>query len=83
MRRAERLAERVGYGFVQPSPAGYDNQIRRLQQTQIAIGQNTDPARCPELAVIHARHGELIPVLAHLRARQAKDFYRHAKLKGT
>lgn len=83
MRRAERLAERFGYGFIQPSPAGYNNQIRRFKQTQIAVGQNTDPARCPELAAIHARHGELIPVIAHLRARQAKDFYRHAKLKGT
>ena len=54
-----------------------------FQQTEIAVGQNANPARRPKLTLINRRHDKTIPVVTHFRARKPEDFHRYAKLKST
>lgn len=56
--------------------------IRLGEKFRTAVGHQADAAGSAQRPFIDGGDGELVPVVAHFRARQAEDLHGYAKLKG-
>jgi hypothetical protein len=65
-----------------PAPAGDHDRIRLGEKFRTAVGHQADAAGSAQRPFIDGGDGELVPVVAHFRARQAEDLHGYAKLKG-
>ncbi|VGP87519.1 hypothetical protein SB00610_04265 [Klebsiella quasipneumoniae subsp. similipneumoniae] len=74
-------AQRLGDRGVDAAPAGDHDGLRLGEKLRAAVGHQPDSAGGSQRPFIDGGDGELVPALAHFRARQAEDLHGHAKLK--
>lgn len=79
---SQRGAQRLGDRGVDAAPAGDHDRIRLGEKFRTAVGHQADAAGGAQGTFIDRGDGELVPVVAHFRARQAEDLHGYAKLKG-
>ena len=75
-------AQRLGDRGVDTAPAGDHNRIRLGEKFRAAVSHQADAAGSAQRPFIDGGDGELVPFVAHFRARQAEDLHGYAKLKG-
>lgn len=79
---SQRGAQRLGDRGVDAAPAGDHDRIRLGEKFRTAVGHQADAAGSAQRPFIDGGDGELVPVVAHFRARQAEDLHGYSKLKG-
>ena len=82
VRLAQRPAQGVGHGLVRAAPTGHHNRAGAGEQRRAAVHLDPEPAGGAERARLQRRHAEAVPVLSHLRPREAEDLHRDAELEG-
>ncbi|GHK51784.1 hypothetical protein KPZU09_15200 [Klebsiella pneumoniae] len=77
---SQRGAQRLGDRGVDAAPAG-TTIVSARAKFRTAVGHQADAAGSAQRPFIDGGDGELVPVVAHFRARQAEDLHGYAKLK--